>query len=211
MIRVNLLKNKAELTRAPSEASGDPIKIDQVLSGVTINNNSQVFLLLKLVIICGGVAGLFVYERVKKAEVNKQINSFVLEVGRLENIKIEKEERAQQFPTFEKKFEKLSSHVKEIDEVASFRLGEMYVLDNLQDVITSEVWLKSLEYRQDQVLLKGASFSKPGFEDFRDRLDEHRLFSRVTVVRTGSDSQDSTIFDFELTMNLDLGAVTDGG
>ena len=65
MIKVNLLKNKAELTQAAPEAAGDPIKIDQVLSGVTINNNSQTLMLLKLIIICGGVAGLFVYERVK--------------------------------------------------------------------------------------------------------------------------------------------------
>lgn len=224
MIKINLLHSLRE-TNAPGETSsegGSPLKgfLNKFLTafrpkGVSeegVESEEEAInpagIAVKLVLMLGGIGGLFYYESVniprlqgdldaknqslqELIDYNQKAASAVAEIKRQEELKIQ-----------------IEKQIESLDGLSRVRMKYIKALDLIQTNLPDKMWFVSLRSRDNVIEASGLSLGESEITHFLDVMGRSAYFSDVSLLSSedvkGRDS-DKTFKRFNLNFVLEGG------
>lgn len=106
---------------------------------------------------------------------------------------------------FKKEKEDLERRVALIDVISRNQSRPIYLMDALVDVIPQDVWLTSLEEKEQVLKIVGAAFSSTAVADFMSNLKNSGKFRDVDLLVSRQDlTKTPRLVTFEVTCRLDI-------
>src|SRR3989338_4994547 len=105
----------------------------------------------------------------------------------------------------EKKKKRLEEIVKAIGELKNTQKGPARILDNINIILPSEIWLISLSEGSGQMKMDGFSFSNPSIATFMENIKASRYFSDAELLeiqQTTIEGEKVKKFTLNITLNL---------
>ncbi len=208
MIKVNLLKNKGVVN---SVITPEAISLDSGFKTDTKSsmNAEQFQLVLKMILMFSGAIILFTYQKVYNQRSKLKVQAIEVERDRLQELRVEKEERANTLPALEKKLAFFKERVDEFDDATKYRLAELEALDAIQSSITRQAWVNSVSYTLGKLDIRGGSYTGPGFDEFNQNLERQSVFKSVRYTKVSEASnggvEGPTFLEFQITAEVDEG------
>ncbi|OGW00821.1 MAG: hypothetical protein A3I04_00660 [Nitrospinae bacterium RIFCSPLOWO2_02_FULL_39_110] len=179
MIKINLIFDRKAVEREKTK--------QQLLLGVI------------LIFITIGISGFLWYSQNKNIEnINKNISDSKEKLEKLKSI-IDK------INDKEKKKKRLEEIVKAIGELKNTQKGPARILDNINIILPSEIWLISLSEGSGQIKMDGFSFSNPSIATFMENIKASRYFSDAELLeiqQTTIEGEKVKKFTLNITLNL---------
>jgi Tfp pilus assembly protein PilN len=205
MIKVNLLRNRAEGNRAPQGTSVTQVDgLTSIEAPTEPMDSSQLKqFAIKFVLILSITGGMMLYEsfnidnlRDQLTNLNKINTDLQAEITKNQPVATKAKE-------LQKKISDLESRIKIIKDLSRTRLREIKALDYIQNVIPEKVWLSSLEFADDKVKIIGDSMADDQLNKFLEQLDGKSYFQNVILLKAvETKSKDGTIKNFEIASSL---------
>lgn len=106
---------------------------------------------------------------------------------------------------FKKEKEDLERRIALIGQIARNQARPVYFLDAMADVIPRDVWLVSIEEKQDRLRVAGNAFSPIAVADFMSNLRKSGKFKDVDLVVTRQDlTKTPRVITFEVVCSFGL-------
>lgn len=106
---------------------------------------------------------------------------------------------------FKQKALDLEKRLAAIDLIAKNQARPIYLLDSLADTIPRDLWLTTLEEKQNQLRLAGSAYSATAVADFMSNLRGSGKFKDVDLVVSRQDfTKDLRLVTFEVTCAFSL-------
>lgn len=155
MIKINLIFDKKAIERAKVK--------HQLVIGVIV------------MFITIGVDGFWWYSQ---SNIIKDFNNNINDSKtKLDNLKAVINKIADK----EKKKKRLEDIIKAIGELKGIQKGPARILDDINTMMPSEIWLTSMAETGGQIVIDGYSFSNPGIAVFMENLKTSKYFSNVEL------------------------------
>ncbi len=202
MIKVNLLRNRAEGTQATNSTQIDGLTALEA-PAETMDGSEVREVALKLVVILICTAGLWGYEtynvdslKETKRQLDQQISAMQTEIQ-------EKQPIATKAKELQKKISNLEGRIKVIKDLSKTRLREIKVVDYIQSVIPEKLWLTTLDIRDEKVKLEGSTMSDDQLNKFIELLDGKSYFQNVILLKAVEmKTKEGTTKSFEISSSL---------
>lgn len=179
MIKINLIFDRKAIEREKTK--------QQLLLGVL------------LIFITIGISGFLWYSQNKNIEdINKNISDSKEKLEKLKSI-------INKINDKEKKKKRLEEIVKVIVELKNTQKGPARILDNINTILSSEIWLISLSEGNGQMKIDGFSFSNPSIAMFMENIKASRYFSEAELLeiqQTIIEGEKVKKFTLNITLNL---------
>lgn len=204
MIKVNLLKNRAEGagTQVTSATQIDNLTaVEGVSEGMDAEQARQIA--LKFVVIIVATAGLWVYETWHIDTLREQRRSIERQNGDMQKEISEKQPVAAKAKELQKKITDLRGRIKIIRDLSKTRLREIKSIDYIQNVIPDKVWLTNIEIKDEKVKIEGSAMSDEQLNRFIELIDGKSYFKDVVLLRAVEQKvKEGTIKNFEISSSL---------
>lgn len=196
MIKVNLLKAKVPIQTQTSQDQG--FSVQSGSEGATPKDK-----VIKVLVMSLGVVALLIYENLNIDALTSQRNVYVAQNSQLTQELQKIEANAGQLEQLKKENEKLQEKLKILTGLSKSRLRELKALDNLQNFIPEGVWLETLDYDGEKVLLKGFATNDRDLNAFVDSLEQSTYFIDVILSKAIEQKKDSgAVKQFEINTAL---------
>lgn len=96
----------------------------------------------------------------------------------------------EEFKKFEAEQVKIQSQIGIIENLKKNRMQEVKVLDSIQRMIPSKVWLNRVELNTGKVQVEGHATTNVGITSFMDSLSRSVFLREVNLVRTEEDQNE---------------------
>ena len=154
------------------------------LSKLDIDPKKIISFFVRVALCVGGTAVLMYIEKQNLERLNGQ--KAVVQ-GEFDNLKskssmIEKEIKG--FEYMIAKSRDFNNKLKIMQKIVDHRLSAVTGLDNIQQVIPKEVWLKKVDFNDRKFTLKGISTTNKQIQNFIEELERTNLFSIVSLQKS---------------------------
>jgi Tfp pilus assembly protein PilN len=115
--------------------------------------------------------------------------------GELNNLKTEQGSLKKQIEGFEyiaKKSKEFNEKLDIMQKIVDRRFLAVSGLDQIQEVIPEEVWLKEIQFRKDDFTIRGVSTTNKQIQNFAEELEGTNLFSKVVLDRAEEDRSNNS-------------------
>ena len=165
----------------------DNEKKSSFLSGVTISPKRIIGFIVRIVLCALGTLILMHVEKsnldklnAEKAIVNDELNGLKIKEGNLKK-------QIKGFEYIANKSKEFNKKLDIMQKIVDRRLLAVTGLDQIQDVIPEEVWLKEIRFNKDDFTIKGVSTTNKQIQNFAEALEKTNLFSKVILDRVEED------------------------
>lgn len=202
MIRINLLKNRGEVTKATAATEVNYDGIYEELSNDEGAKDPKTTA-LKVFCMLGALGLLIIYESYNIGQIRGQINDATALKNKLAKEIQEKKPIAEQARDLQKKIQDLEGRITSIKNLSKYRLREIKAIDFIQREIPERVWLTSLDFKDETIKIEGGSITDDELSKFLDSLDGKSYFRDVRLSKAIEEKRkDGTIKVFEILGNL---------
>lgn len=188
MIKINLAKVQRSASGGPPVGGADGIEGFTPISDDDIRKQAVTRLLLMAIF----PAVLFAWELqslpAKKTELSRQQN-------RLAELTQQNQKAAQavdQIKKLEIEEKKFQTQIGAIESVQKGRMQEVKLLDSIQRMTPSKVWLQRLDYNNSKLTLAGFAMTDNALTGFMDAMSRSIFFKDVNLVRSTEQQEEST-------------------
>lgn len=201
MIRINLLGEQATQV-----VSGKSIitNLTQTLMAPSQAGGGAGDVLLKIIVAIGPVIACVSAEQWivgnKQQELSRIQNELNSKQAEIES----KKKDVEQVQRFKADKAQLDLRMNTIRTLSKARLKNVKVLDAIQNIIPTRVWLKTLRLEESKVDVKGQAMEDNDISGFMKGLDENIYFGNVNLVDSRSEkTADGTLKTFEISASLE--------
>lgn len=199
MIRVNLLKS-----RVPS-SGGEEFQDLAGLGGDSQGSFAGEGLGLKVVLLLAFTVGLVGYEYYNISQLKDRRNRMKAQLGQVRAQVEQVRQEAKRSEELNKRSKGLEEEVESLVSLSRQRLQELKALDYLQSAIPEKVWLSQIEYRSQQLDLKGFSVTEDDLNSFVSQIEKKPYFSKVILLKkTENKQKKSPVFEFHIRCSLEV-------
>lgn len=174
MIRVNLLRNRAQAGQSSSGASSS---MDFSSEG----SSDQKAALKNLFVLFLGVAILLVYEKYNTFTLNDSNMLLTTEYNQIQDELNKAKEDLDKYKISENEAKILEDKLTIIRNLSKVRLREVKALDYIQEIIPDKVWLKQIAFDQKTVRISGYSILDEDLSLFIQALERGAFFESVIL------------------------------
>jgi len=131
--------------------------------------------------------------------------SLTTEIARLEAETARHKAAIAEGTRFKKEKEDLERRVALIDLIARNQARPIYLLDALADTVPQDIWLSSLEEKEQVLKITGSAFSTTAVADFMSNLKNSGKFRDVDLIVSRQDlAKTSRVVTFEVTCRFSI-------
>jgi len=205
MIKVNLLKNRAEGTsnKAAGATSTEFNYESSYDIGTSEGTSSTKQIINKVLVIVLAVAGLMVYESYNIDSLTGQLRGLQAQNTKLTNELNEKKPIAEKAKALQKEIQELEVRIKAIKDLSKIRLREIRSVDYIQNVIPERVWLTEMSFKEESLRILGGALADDQLNRFLESLESKSYFKNVILLKSIEEkSKEGTIKRFEISATL---------
>lgn len=182
MIKINLSRTRIrESESGGAFESASPAQSYESLGGE--NTSPLAANLLKLMMVFGGVAGLYYYEGQNIDRLNSEVSRAVSQTESLKATLSQKTEELNSMGGIQQDSKALDDKLKLLKELSRLRLREVKSMDYVQSVIPPRVWLTGMDIQKEKYILSGKSTDQTAISLFVKKLEDGGYFSDVVLVK----------------------------
>ena len=150
------------------------------------------------VVVIVAVVGYWVY-------LNNQGNSLTAEIVRLEAETARHKASIAEGTRFKKEKEDLERRVALIDLIARNQARPIYLMDALADTVPQDIWLTSVEEKEQVLKIAGSAFSTTAVADLMSNLKNSGKFRDVDLIVSKQDlAKTPRVVTFEVTCRFSI-------
>ena len=139
--------------------------------------------ILKILLICAGIAGLMVYEKQNLEAINSDVVALNAQAELMRQAVATRGAELTNLKDIEPQAQALNDKLRILREFSKLRLEQLQSLDYLQSVIPDRVWLKSVVFENKRYQILGNSVETVDLSDFQRKLEGGAYFGDVIVVQ----------------------------
>lgn len=176
MIKINLSRTRiAEAEALESAYQGATINTEGVSGGLVV--------VLKVLVLAGGVIALNFYEGQNLDKLNAQLQVSSQRLLQLQTELTQKQNELNSVGSIEEESKVLQDKMALLKNLSKLRLREVKSLDYIQSIVPQRVWLTDLTIEKERYLIKGKSRSAVDVSQFVRKLEDGGYFSDVVLVQ----------------------------
>lgn len=199
MIKVNLVKS-IPVGSSPSAAGLADLGEGVQLGSEDIQKQGAIRLLIMLAF----PLALYIYETQHIPELKSRIQQRQAEIQVLEQKNNNAKGAVEEIVKFKEDKEKLQKQVDTLESLQKDRDREVKILDNIQKDIPEKVWLKRIEFKDNELLINGMAYTDGDISSFIDSLG--KIYTILSVSSAKSEdvvSDKGTFKSFEVACKID--------
>lgn len=137
--------------------------------------------------------------------LNTQSGSLSADIARMETETARHKAAIAEGTRFKKEKEELERRVGLIDVIARNQARPTYLLDALADTVPQDMWLTSLEEKEQVLKIAGSAFSTTAVADFMSNLKNSGKFRDVDLIVSKQDlTKTPRVVTFEVTCRFSI-------
>lgn len=176
MIKINLSRTRiAEAEALESAYQGSTTQSEGTSGGLVI--------LLKVVILVGGIIALNFYESQNLDKLNLRLQASSQNLLQLQTELTQKQNELNSIGSIEEESKVLHDKMALLKNLSKLRLREVKSLDYIQSIVPQRVWLTDLLIEQERYLIKGKSRNAVDVSQFVRKLEDGGYFSDVVLIQ----------------------------
>lgn len=210
MIKVNLAKKGMGGKKSGGGLGGFSLK-GAGISDVGIadefaaSENTNKTLIINLVVMIIGIAGLYIYEQSNIPPLRSSSRSLAKQLDEVKKKNKGAEEVVREIARFEAEQTVLQGQINAIEAIKRDRLREVRVLDYIQREIPEKVWLQRMDLNQGRLTIAGYASADSELTTFMEGLQRSAYLKEVQLVRS-TEAQVADLGNvkrFEIVCNMD--------
>ena len=205
MIKVNLYKKAQDQLTVKKAKSGLDLDLELFTSDQVDQGRGFISLIPKIlvVLLVPGILRAYSFYKLTTLETIKEAQAKRTDEVFKVNGQLRKENK--KFKDDKAKAEVHKNKLLIFEKIAAERLDEVKTLDLLQETMIDGVWLKSVDYKQEDFSLKllGLGDSDDSVNSFVEKLEKSDFFKEVYLISTKEETVDKVaIKAFEITSKI---------
>ena len=205
MIKVNLLNDRSKTSKKKNPVSADAPETDEgstIFRDIfgddqeSISKDSQIDIVIKVLVMLSFTAALYAYERVQKSKGQKAIAMKYEEIRKAEDILKKKETETVDLNILKQRFDDEKKHIEAVRAELITRMHFLKGLNSIQTAMVENLWLTSLSYKNGSFKIDGKTFYKNGLDTFYKSLKKVPFFDK-TIIMKDSESREQNVEAYE--------------
>lgn len=142
-----------------------------------------VSILIKVLVLVGGVIALNFYEKSALESLRAQLQQVNAQQSQLQSQLDQKNSELQTLGSVQTDSKVLEDKMKLLKNLSRLRLREVKSLDFIQSIVPARVWLTQMNINKDSYIIKGRSRDATSVSMFVNRLEDGGYFSDVVLTK----------------------------
>ncbi len=181
MIKVNLLKDKTDQAHTGAIENTSHRGYKDILSIGDNFAEPEVGPAIKLLIIVIPVALFYFYEMKIKKDAQVKVSRITEEVQRTQTIRDEKKTIVDALSLLKTEYDYRKPILDEFKKISYEKLHGIKILDQLQDLLPTQIWVTSVDLDRTRIDVAGYSVSDKALTVFQKNFEDSAYFRNILI------------------------------
>lgn len=181
MIRVNLLRDKTDVAPVdPLKNVGKKTYKEILLIGEGYSE-PEINPLIKVLMMVIPLALLYFYEMKIKSDAQEKVSRITAEVQQTETIRDQKKVIVDSLALLKTEYEYREPILNEFKKISKEKLHGIKILDQLQDLLPTQIWVTEVDLDRSRIDIGGVSTSDKDLTTFQRNFEDSIYFDNILI------------------------------